>query len=67
MTDRLVNTIFSRLSLREPLRKSLELLSRTTELVKPSKETDAAAALRIIQSELPGLLGFLLFRIQDVA
>ena len=58
MTDRLVNTIAGRLSLREPQRKSLELLSRITELVKPSKETDAVAALKIIQSEFPQVTGF---------
>ncbi len=58
MTDRLVNTIAGRLSLREPQRKSLELLSRITELVKPSKETDAPAALKIIQSEFPQVTGF---------
>jgi len=58
MTDRLVNTIAGRLSLREPQRKSLELLSRITELVKPSKETDTVAALKIIQSEFPQVTGF---------
>ena len=58
MTDRLVNTIAGRLSLREPQRKSLELLSRITELVKPSKEIDAAAALKIIQTEFPQVTGF---------
>ena len=58
MTDRLVNTIAGRLSLREPQRKSLELLSRITELVKPSKEIDAVAALKIIQSEFPQVTGF---------
>jgi type III restriction enzyme len=58
MTDRLVNTIAGRLSLREPQRKSLELLSRITELVKPSKETDAVAALKFIQSEFPQVTGF---------
>jgi len=58
MTDRIVNTIAGRLSLREPQRKSLELLSRITELVKPSKDTDTAAALKIIQSEFPQVTGF---------
>jgi type III restriction enzyme len=58
MTDRIVNTIAGRLSLREPQRKSLELLSRITELVKPSKETDTLAALRIIQYEFPQVTGF---------
>lgn len=58
MTDRIVNTIAGRLSLREPQRKSLEILSRITELVKPSKETNIAAALKIIQSEFPQITGF---------
>ena len=58
MTDRIVNTIAGRLSLREPQRKSLEILSRITELVKPSKETDPEAALKIIQSEFPQVTGF---------
>ncbi|MEI6387867.1 MAG: DEAD/DEAH box helicase family protein, partial [Spirochaetota bacterium] len=58
MTDRLVNTIAGRLSLREPQRKSLELLSRVTELVKPSKDTDPVEALRILQSEFPSVKGF---------
>ena len=58
MTDRIVNTIAGRLSLREPQRMSLELLSRITELVKPSKETDPVAALKIIQSEFPQVTGF---------
>jgi type III restriction enzyme len=58
MSDRIVNTIAGRLSLREPQRKSLELLSRITELVKPSKETDPASALSIIQSEFPQISGF---------
>ncbi len=58
MTERVVNTIAGRLSLREPQRKSLELLSRITELVKPSKETDPEAALKIIQSEYPQVSGF---------
>ena len=58
MTDRLVNTISGRLSLREPQRKSLEILSRITELVHPSKEIDVAAALKIIQSEFPMVTGF---------
>lgn len=58
MTDRIVNTIAGRLSLREPQRKSLELLSRITELVKPSKDTDPQAALSIIQSEFSQITGF---------
>ncbi|TXT50684.1 MAG: type III restriction enzyme res subunit [Spirochaetes bacterium] len=58
MIERIVNTIAGRLSLREPQRKSLEILSRITELVKPSKETDPDVALKIIQSEFPHVTGF---------
>ena len=58
MTDRLVNTISGRLSLREPQRKSLELLARVTELVKPAKDTDPAVAMRILQTEFPSLMDF---------
>jgi len=58
MTDRIVNTISGRLSLREPQRKSLELLSRITELVKPSKDTETSAALSIIRSEFSQVTGF---------
>jgi type III restriction enzyme len=58
VTDRLVNTIAGRLSLREPQRKSLELLSRITELIQPSKDTDPVEALRIIRSEFPSVQGF---------
>jgi type III restriction enzyme len=58
MTDRLVNTISGRLSLREPQRISLEKLARITELVPPSKETDPQAALKLLQSEFPQILDF---------
>jgi len=58
MTDRLVNTISGRLSLREPQRKSLELLARVTELVKPAKDTDPVQAIKILQSEFPNLKNF---------
>jgi len=58
MTDRLVNTISSRLSLRDPQRKSLEILARVTELVNPSKDTDLPSALKLLQSEFPQLKDF---------
>jgi len=58
MTDRLVNTISGRLSLREPQRISLEKLARITELVPPSKETDPQAALKLLQSEFPQIVDF---------
>lgn len=58
MTDRLVNTIAGRLSLREPQRASLELLSRVTDLVQPTKETDPVQALKVLQSEFPQVKNF---------
>lgn len=58
MTDRLVNTISGRLSLRDPQRKSLEILARVTELVSPSKDTDPSSALKLLQSEFPQLKDF---------
>ncbi len=58
MTDRLVNTISGRLSLREPQRKSLELLARVTELVKPAKDTDPVQAIKILQTEFPNVKDF---------
>ncbi len=58
MSDRLVNTITGRLSLREPQRISLEKLARITELIPPSKETDTQAALKLLQSEFPQIKDF---------
>ncbi len=58
MSDRNVNTIAGRLSLREPQRKSLEILARVTELVRPSKETDVNDALKILQTEFSQVKGF---------
>ena len=58
MSDRLVNTISGRLSLRDPQRKSLEILARVAELVNPSKETNPSSALRMLQSEFPQLKDF---------
>lgn len=58
MSDRLVNTITGRLSLREPQRISLEHLARITELVPPSKDTDPQAALRLLQSKFPQIKDF---------
>lgn len=53
-----VNTIAGRLSLRAPQRESLEILDRITEIVRPSKSADAAAALAIIKSEYPTVTDF---------
>jgi len=47
----LVNTIAGRLSVRPPLRRSLEILDRVMEIATINKDTDPATALSIIQSE----------------
>lgn len=46
-----VNAIAGRLSLRQPQRRSLEILDRITEIVPPRKGADIAAALAVIQPE----------------
>jgi type III restriction enzyme len=53
-----VNAIAGRLSLRQPQRRSLEILDRVTEIVSPTKTADLAAALEIIKSEFPGVVDF---------
>lgn len=53
-----VNAIAGRLSLRQPQRRSLEILDRVTEIVPPSKAPDLAAALDIIKSEYAGVVDF---------
>ena len=53
-----VNAIASRLSLRPPQRRSLEILDRVTEIVSPNKTADLAASLLIIKSEYPGVADF---------
>ncbi len=58
MTDRLVNTISGRLSLREPQRASLELLARITEIISLTKDTDPVAALSTLKTEFPHVSGF---------
>jgi len=58
MTDRLVNTIAGRLSLREPQRRSLDILASLTEVVPPSKEADLATALKVIHDEYPSVVNF---------
>ncbi|MCG2840773.1 DEAD/DEAH box helicase family protein [Sandaracinobacter sp. RS1-74] len=55
---RQVNAIAGRLSLRAPQRRSLEILDRVTEIVRPTKTADLAAALDIIKSEFPGVTNF---------
>lgn len=53
-----VNAIAGRLSLRQPQRRSLEILDRVAEIVPPTKATDLAAALEIIKTEFPGVVDF---------
>ena len=53
-----VNAIAGRLSLRQPQRRSLEILDRVTEIVPPTKTADLAGALEIIKSEFPGVVDF---------
>lgn len=56
--SRHVNAIAGRLSLREPQRKSLEILDRVVEIAPPAKDSDRDAALRTIQSEFPSVTDF---------
>jgi type III restriction enzyme len=58
MTNRHVNAIAGRLSLRAPQRHSLEILDRITEIAPPAKGADAAAALAAIRSEFPSVTDF---------
>ena len=54
----LVNQISGRLSLRQPQRRSLEILGRITEIARPTKSLDLQAALAAIQAEFPGVTDF---------
>jgi type III restriction enzyme len=56
--NRHVNAIAGRLSLREPQRRSLEILDRVVEIAPPSKSADVAAALQTIRSEFPQVTDF---------
>jgi len=58
MTDKIVNSIAGRLSLREPQRISLERLSRITEISSLSKTGDISNILDIIKSEYPSVADF---------
>ena len=53
-----VNAIAGRLSLRQPQRRSLEILDRITEIVPPKKGSDLAAALEVIRAEFPTVTDF---------
>ncbi len=56
--NRDVNAISGRLSLRQPQRRSLEILDRVMEIAPPSKSADVAAALAAIRSEYPSVSDF---------
>jgi type III restriction enzyme len=56
--NRHVNAIAGRLSLRQPQRRSLEILDRITEIVPPRKGADIQAALETIKSEFPTVTDF---------
>ncbi|MDH4162341.1 MAG: DEAD/DEAH box helicase family protein [Nitrospirota bacterium] len=56
--NRHVNAISGRLSLRQPQRRSLEILDRITEIVPPRKGADIQAALETIKSEFPTVTDF---------
>ncbi|MEH3100583.1 DEAD/DEAH box helicase [Sphingomonas adhaesiva] len=57
-SQRHLNAIAGRLSLRPPQRRSLEILDRVTEIAPPGKATDIGAALDTIRSEFPGVTDF---------
>lgn len=56
--NRHVNAIVGRLSLRQPQRRSLEILDRITEIVPPKKGADIASALEVIRAEFPTVTDF---------
>jgi type III restriction enzyme len=58
VTNRHVNAIADRLSLRPPQRRSLELLHRITEIALPKKGADLVAALEAIRTEFPCVTDF---------
>ena len=58
MTNRYVNAISGRLSLRAPQRDSLEILDRITEISPAKKDSDVQAALDAISREFPSVTDF---------
>jgi type III restriction enzyme len=58
MTNRYVNAISGRLSLRPPQRESLEILDRITEISPPQKDSEVGAALDAISREYPSVTDF---------
>ena len=58
MSDKLVNSIAGRLSLRQPLRESLEILARISEISPPVKDQNLPNSLSAIKSEYPSVTDF---------
>ncbi len=58
MSNKIVNSIAGRLSLREPQRNSLEILARLTEIAPLTKNEDTNNILSIIKSEYPSVTDF---------
>lgn len=58
MSINIVNAVANRLSLRQPQRDSLEILSRVCEIIQLEKGSDAAIALNAIKSEFPTVTDF---------
>ena len=56
--NRHVNAIAGRLSLRQPQRRSLEILDRVAEILPPTKNTDKDAALATLRAEFPTVVDF---------
>lgn len=56
--NRQANAIAGRLSLRQPQRRSLEILDRITEIAPLAKDVDIQAALDAIRSEFPSVTDF---------
>ena len=56
--NRHVNAITGRLSLRQPQRRSLEILDRITEIAPPGKDSVLDTQLAAIQSEFPSVVDF---------
>ena len=58
MSDKLVNSISGRLSLRRPLAESLDILARITGIISLDKTEDLQQRCSIIQSEYPLVTDF---------
>jgi len=58
MSDKLVNSIAGRLSLRQPLRDSLEILARINEIAPPAKDQNLFNSLSVIKSEYSSVTDF---------